>query len=395
MKMQELLARGEKAMMRNVARFPAVFTRGEGTYLYDADGKRYLDFLSGIAVLALGHSHPRLVSVMQRQAAKVLHVSNYFYLEEQVELAERLKELSGLDRVFFCNSGAEANEAAIKLARKYGRQQGGKYEIITAAGSFHGRTMGALAATGQPKYQEAFAPLPAGFRYAPLNDLAAWEVAINDRTCAVLIEPVQGEGGVRPATVEFIQGLAELCRKHRLLLMMDEIQTGLGRTGRFFAWEHAGVKPDVLTLAKALGHGIPLGAVLVREEAAVLEPGDHSTTVGGGGMAFAVGLEVLRIMAEEDLPGRAARLGRELLVRFGQWQEKLPVVKEARGLGLMLAVELACPSKPVVETCFERGLLVNAVTPTALRLLPPLTISKEDLEEGLAILYGVLAEKCG
>ena len=286
MKMQELLIRGEKAMMRNVARFPAVFTRGEGTYLYDADGKRYLDFLSGIAVLALGHSHPRLAAVMQRQAAKVLHVSNYFYLEEQVELAERLKELSGLDRVFFCNSGAEANETAIKLARKYGRQQGGKYEIITAAGSFHGRTMGALAATGQPKYQEAFAPLPAGFRYAPLNDLAAWEAAINDRTCAVLIEPVQGEGGVRPATVEFIQGLAELCRKHRLLLMMDEIQTGLGRTGRFFAWEHAGVKPDVLTLAKALGHGIPLGAVLVREEVSVLEPGDHSTTVGGGGMAL-------------------------------------------------------------------------------------------------------------
>jgi acetylornithine/N-succinyldiaminopimelate aminotransferase len=394
MRMQELLVRGEKVMMRNVSRLPAVFSRGEGACLYDADGKKYLDFLSGIAVLALGHSHPRLVSVMQRQAAKVLHVSNYFFLEEQVELAEKLQGLSGLDRVFFCNSGAEANEAAIKLARKYGRKLGGKYEIVTAVDSFHGRTMGALAATGQPKYQQAFSPMPEGFRYAPLNDLAAWEAAVNDRTCAVLVEPVQGEGGVRPATKEFIQGLAELCRKHRLLLMMDEIQTGLGRTGRFFAWQHAGVKPDVLTLAKALGHGIPFGAVLAREETAVLEPGDHSTTVGGGGMAFAVALEVLRIMEEEDLPGRAGRLGRELTALFGEWQEKLAVVKEVRGLGLMLALELSCPAKPVVETCLKRGLLINAVTPTAIRLLPPLNISKEDLEAGAAVLYEVLAEIC-
>ncbi len=391
MSMQELLARGARVMMNNVSRLPAVFTRGQGAYLYDADGQEYLDFLSGIAVLALGHSHPRLVAAMQRQAEKVLHVSNYFFLEEQVELAEKLRELSGLDRVFFCNSGAEANEAAIKLARKYGRKLGGKYEIITAVNSFHGRTMGALAATGQPKYQEMFSPLPEGFRYAPLNDLAAWEEAINDRTCAVLVEPVQGEGGVYPASKEFLQGLAELCRKHRLLLMMDEVQTGLGRTGRFFAWQHAGVKPDVLTLAKALGHGIPFGALLAREEVAVLEPGDHSTTVGGGGMAFAVALEVLRIMEEEDLPDRAGRLGRELTALFGEWQRKLPVIKEVRGLGLMLALELSCPAKPVVEACLKRGLVINAVTPTTLRLLPPLNISREDLKKGLDLLYEVLA----
>lgn len=391
MSMQELLARGARVMMNNVSRLPAVFTRGQGAYLYDADGQEYLDFLSGIAVLALGHSHPRLVAAMQRQAEKVLHVSNYFFLEEQVELAEKLRELSGLDRVFFCNSGAEANEAAIKLARKYGRKLGGKYEIITAVNSFHGRTMGALAATGQPKYQEMFSPLPEGFRYAPLNDLAAWEEAINDRTCAVLVEPVQGEGGVYPASKEFLQGLAELCRKHRLLLMMDEVQTGLGRTGRFFAWQHAGVKPDVLTLAKALGHGIPFGALLAREEVAVLEPGDHSTTVGGGGMAFAVALEVLRIMEEEDLPDRAGRLGRELTALFGEWQKKLPVIKEVRGLGLMLALELSCPAKPVVEACLKRGLVINAVTPTTLRLLPPLNISREDLKKGLDLLYEVLA----
>src|SRR5690554_484308 len=390
MTMKDRLVRGEKVMMNNVSRLPAVFARGKGTYLFDTDGKKYLDLLSGIAVMALGHSHPRLAKVMQQQAGKILHVSNYFFLEEQVELAEKLRNLSGLGRVFFCNSGAEANEAAIKLARKYGRKLGGKYEIITALDSFHGRTMGALAATGQPKYQEAFAPMPEGFRYAPFNELAAWEEAVNERTCAVLVEPVQGEGGVRPAAKDFIQGLAELCRRRRLLLIMDEVQTGLGRTGKLFAWQHAGVRPDIMTLGKALGHGIPFGAVLARKEA-VFEPGDHSTTVGGGRMAFATALEVLRIMEEGNLPERAGQQGRELTALFEEWRERLSVVKEVRGLGLMLALELTCPAKPVVETCLQRGLLINAVTPTALRLLPPLNIGKEELEKGLDILYEVLA----
>ena len=341
----------------------------------------------------MGHSHPAVVAALKKQAEKIIHVSNFFCLEEQILLAEKLTALSGLERVFFANSGAEANEAAIKLARKYGQTRlGGKYEIITAYHSFHGRTMGALAATGQPKYQEAFRPLPAGFRYAHFNDLASWEAAITPQTCAVLIELVQGEGGVVPIDPDFFHGLAALCRRHGLLLMVDEVQTGLGRTGKVFAWEHLGIKPDIMTLAKALGGGLPLGAMLAKEEvAAVFEPGDHSTTVGGGGMAFAAALAILQIMVEEDLPGRAARLGAELKAEFQSWQQELPVIKEVRGWGLLLALELAIPAQPVMRSCLEQGLIVNAVSPTALRLAPPLNIDEDELKRGLAILKQALA----
>ncbi len=392
--MDDLLARAEKVLFNNVRRYPVVFTRAEGSRVYDAAGREYIDFLSGIAVQAAGHSHPRIAATIRRQAEKIIHVSNYFYLEEQIALAEKLVALSGMDRVFFCNSGAEANEAAIKLARKYGRQQlGGKYEIVSALNSFHGRTLGALAATGQPKYQESFGPLPAGFKYAPFNDLAAWEAAVTDQTCAFLLELVQGEGGVHPVSRAFLDGIATLCRKHQILLILDEVQTGLGRTGKFFAWEHFGIKPDILTTAKALGAGVPLGAMLATGKvASVLAPGDHSTTVGGGGLAFAVGLEVLRLLEEENLPARAARLGAELQTLFQSWQQELPVIKEVRGWGLMLALELTVPSGPVAQQCFENGLLINAVSPTALRLLPALNIDRSDLEAGLSILKAVLKE---
>lgn len=394
MSMRNLLERADKVFMRNVGRLPAVFARGSGALLYDADNKEYIDFLSGIAVHALGHSHPRLVAAVKRQAEKVIHVSNYFFLPEQIELAEKLVELSGLDRVFFCNSGAEANEAAIKLARKYGRRVlGGKYEIISAYDSFHGRTLGALAATGQPKYQEDFRPLPDGFRYASLNDLASWEQAITPQTCAVLLELIQGEGGVNPVTPEFINELLKLCREHNLLFIVDEVQTGLGRTGKYFAWQHLGVKPDIMTLGKALGSGIPFGAMLAREEvAAAFTPGDHSTTVGGGGIAFAMALEVLKIMEEEDLPRKAAARGEELTGILREWQKEIPVIKNVRGWGLLLALELSVPSKPLVLTCLERGLLVNAVTPTAIRLAPPLNIDENYLHRGLDILHQVLKE---
>ena len=394
MRMNDLFTRAEKVLMNNVRRYPAVFTRAEGSRVYDAAGREYIDFLSGIAVQAVGHSHPRITAAIRQQAEKIIHVSNLYYLEEQIDLAEKLVALSGLDRVFFCNSGAEANEAAIKLARKYGRHQlGGKYEIVSAIHSFHGRTLGALAATGQPKYQENFAPMPAGFRYAPFNDLAAWEAAVSDHTCALLLEPVQGEGGVHPVSREFLEGIAALCRKHRLLLILDEVQTGLGRTGKYFAWEHFGIKPDILTTAKALGAGVPLGALLATEKvASVLAPGDHSTTVGGGGIAFAAGLEVLRLLEEENLPARAARLGAELKTLFQSWQQELPVIKAVRGWGLMLALELTVPAGPVAQQCFENGLLINAVSPTALRLLPALNIERKDLEVGLSILKAVLKE---
>ncbi len=392
MKMTPWVARAEKVLMNNVRRLPLVFARGAGAQLYDADGREYLDFLSGIAVQAVGHSHPAVVETIQNQAAKIIHVSNYFYLEEQIMLAEKLTALSGLERVFFANSGAEANEAAIKLARKYGKtRMGGKYEIITAENSFHGRTMGALAATGQPKYQEAFQPLPAGFRYARFNDLASWEAAVTPQTCGVLLELVQGEGGVHPVDPAFFQGIVELCRRHGLLLMIDEVQTGLGRTGKYFAWEHFGVKPQILTLAKALGGGVPIGALLAQEDvAAAFTPGDHSSTVGGGGIAFATALAILQIMEEEKLPERANRLGAELKARFQSWRQELPVIKEVRGWGLLLALELRTPAQPVMRSCLEQGLIINAVTPTALRLVPPLNISKADLERGLAILKQVL-----
>lgn len=393
MKMAQWVARAEKVLMNNVRRLPVVFSRGTGGKLYDVDGREYIDFLSGIAVQALGHSHPAVVESIEKQATKIIHVSNYFFLEEQILLAEKLTALSGLERVFFANSGAEANEAAIKLARKYGKtRMGGKYEIITAENSFHGRTMGALAATGQPKYQEAFQPLPAGFRYARFNDLASWAAAVSPQTCAVLLELVQGEGGVHPVDPAFLQGLAALCRRHGLLLMIDEVQTGLGRTGKYFAWEHFGVKPQILTLAKALGGGIPIGAMLAREDvAAAFTPGDHSSTIGGGGMAYATALAILQVMEEEKLPERAHRLGAELKARFQSWQRELPVIKEVRGLGLLLGLELTVPAQPVILSCLEQGLIVNAVTPTALRLVPPLNISEADLERGLAILKQVLA----
>jgi len=395
--MKNLLEEAEQIFMHNVSRFPLVFARGEGSILYDTDGKQYLDFLSGIAVQALGHSHPRLVRALAEQAKKIIHVSNYFYLEEQILLAKKLVDLSGLNRVFFSNSGAEANEAAIKLARKYGRTKlGGKYEIISAECSFHGRTMGALAATGQTKYQEAFQPLPEGFKYARFNDFSSWEKAITPQTCAFFLELVQGEGGVNPATPEFLQGLAALSQKYGILLIFDEVQTGLGRTGKYFAWQHWGVKPQIMTIAKALGAGVPIGAVLAEEEvAAAFTPGDHSTTVGGGGIAYGVALEVLKIMEEENLPEKAGKLGEKILRTLRDWQTELPVIKEVRGWGLLIALELTVGSKPIVERCLDEGLIVNAVTPTAIRLAPPLNISGEDLRRGLEILYRVLKANPG
>ncbi len=394
MAMDKLLSRAEKVLMQNVGRFPVVFTKATGARVYDVNDKEYIDFLSGIAVQAVGHSHPRITAVLQKQAEKIIHVSNYFYLEEQIELAEKLTTLSGLDQVFFCNSGAEANEAAIKLARKYGQKYlGGKYEIISAYNSFHGRTFGALAATGQPKYQESFRPLPTGFRYAKFNDLKSWEAAISEQTCAVLLELVQGEGGVNPISPAFLYGLAEICRQKGILLIFDEVQTGLGRTGKYFAWQHLGIKPDLITSAKALGEGVPIGALLASNKVAdAFQPGDHSTTVGGGGLAFAVGLEVLRIMEEENLPERAASLGAELISTFQNWQKEIPIIKEIRGWGLLLALELSVPALPIVRKCFDRGLLVNAVTPNALRLLPALNICRKDLDDGLDILHQVMSK---
>jgi acetylornithine/N-succinyldiaminopimelate aminotransferase len=393
MKNTALVKQGQEVIMKNVGRLPVVFAGGSGSRLWDADGKEYLDFLTGISVHNFGHCHPDITAAIVKQAEKITHVSNYFYLEEQIELARRLTGLTGYHQVFFSNSGADANEAALKLARKYGKVKlGGKYEIVTAKNSFHGRTFGALSATGQPKYQESFQPIVPGFRYADFNNLQSWRENITDQTCAVFLELVQGEGGVNPATPEFIAGLAELCRERKILFMADEIQTGFGRTGKFFAHEHFGYKPDVITLAKMLGGGVPCGALLANQEANVFTPGDHSTTIGGGSLAFAAGLVALELLQTPGLMEEVNRKGAYIRKTWQEWRAEIPVVQESRGLGLMLALDLTVPSKQVMLACLEAGLIVNAVTETSLRILPALNIGHDDLNEGLAIMKKVLKQ---
>ncbi|MGE5598706.1 MAG: aspartate aminotransferase family protein [Bacteroidota bacterium] len=387
----ELVARGEKVLMRNCRRAPLVMVGGEGSRVRDADGRSYLDFISGVAVNAFGHAPAFLARALAEQAARLVHVSNLYYSAPQILAAERLAAFAGMDRVFFCNSGAEAVEAAVKLARKYGRERlGGRYEIITAIGSFHGRTMGALAATGQEKYQRDFAPLPPGFRHAAFNDLAAWEAAVTPATCALMIEPIQGEGGVHPATPEFIRGLADLAGRRGLLLIFDEVQTGMGRTGRPFAWQHWGVKPDLITAAKGIGGGFPVGALLCREEADVFAPGDHQATFGGNPLAACAVLACLEEFQARALAERAAALGAEARRAIEAW--RLPVIREVRGLGLMIGLEIARDAAAAARAALDRGLLLNAVRETTLRLAPPLTITAQELEEGLAIIRSILEE---
>lgn len=384
---------GKEAIMKNVGRLPVTFSRGEGSRLWDADGKEYIDFLSGISVANLGHCHPEITAALRDQAGKILHVSNYFYLEEQIKLAQELINLTNYHSVFFANSGAEANEAAIKLARKYGKTKlGGRYQIITAKGSFHGRTMGSLSATGKPQYQENFQPIVPGFVYAEYNSLKSWLNAITDQTCAVMLELVQGEGGVYPADPAFVEGLARICYKYNLLMIVDEVQTGLGRTGKLFAYEHYNMKPDVVTIAKSLGGGVPCGALLVNEKADIFTPGDHSTTIGGGAMAYAAGLVTLRLLQEPGFLDEVLRKGNYIKDTWEYWRREMPVIDGCRGLGLMLALELKVPSKQVMLACLEEGLVVNAVTENAIRILPALNISQEDLEAGLAILKRVLQQ---
>jgi acetylornithine/N-succinyldiaminopimelate aminotransferase len=384
---------GQESIMKNVGRLPIVISRGEGSRVWDSDGKEYIDFLMGISVNNFGHCNPEITVALTQQAEKILHVSNYFYLEEQIRLAEELVKISGFHQAFFSNSGAEANEAAIKLARKYGKVKlGGKYQIVTAKGSFHGRTFGALSATGQPKYQESFQPIVPGFTYADYNNLDSWQAAINDQTCAIILELVQGEGGVIPATRDFVKGLFEICQKRNLLFILDEVQTGLGRTGKLFAYEHYGIRPDAITIAKSLGGGIPCGALLVSEPANLFTPGDHSTTVGGGGMAFTAGLATLKLLQQPGLMAQVTQKGQYIKDTWEEWRKKLSVIEGFRGLGMMLALELKAQSKQVMLACLEAGLIVNAVSETALRILPALNIEETDLDEGLAIMKKVLQQ---
>jgi len=396
MNTKEIMELGEQYLMRNVGRIPLAPVKGEGARLWDADGREYLDFVSGIAVNSLGHCHPAVVDAICRQAGKLIHCSNLYYIEQQARLARLLVENSALDKAFFCNSGAEANEAAIKLARKYAKLKEGaeKFEIITALHSFHGRTLATVTATGQPKYHKGFEPLPQGFKYVPFNDLAALEKAIGPATCAVLLEPVQGEGGVNVASRHYLEGVQMLCREHGALLIFDEVQTGLGRTGRFLAYQHFGVEPDILTLAKALGGGFPIGAMLAKEDiAAAFQPGDHASTFGGNPLACAAALAAMEEMLLGGVVENAASTGAYLYEKLKGLGKKYPFVKEVRGLGLLLGMELTMEGKEIVNGCLERGLLINCVNNSVLRFIPPLTITPDDVDRAVAVLDQVMGRK--
>ncbi len=375
-------------------RTPLLITRGEGMYVWDDGERRYLDFCSGgRAVNALGHCHPRVVEAIRQQAGVLLHTSNDFYTEPQLKLAQLLSAQSPCTHVFFCNSGAEANEAALKLARRYAaRESAARIEVVSTLKSFHGRTFGALSATGQPKYQQAFAPLVPGFQYVEYNDLAAMDAAITARTCAVILEPVQGESGVYPATRDYLQGVRQLCSERGALLIIDEVQTGLGRTGKLFGFEHAGITPDIITISKALGGGVPIGAMLATAPvAAAFQRGDHGTTFGGSALVAAAAYAAVSTIIDERLPQQAAQIGEYLATRLAALQATYPVISGFRVLGCMAGVDLAAPIAAGVKAAAqERGLLILTVGDAMLRLLPALICRREQVDEAMTILEGAL-----
>jgi len=382
---EAIMALDHDYVMGTYARQPVVFVRGEGARLWDSEGREYLDFLSGIAVAGVGHCHPKVAGAIAEQAHRLMHISNLFHNPLAAKLAERLCKLADMEKVFFCNSGTEANEAALKIARKWGKQKRGAecIEIITFVGSFHGRTMGAVSATAQPKYQAPFAPLVPGFIYAPLNDLATLDELISEKTCAVMIEPLQGESGVNPATPEFLAGVRALCDEAEVLLILDEIQCGMGRTGTFLASQGVGVQGDIVTMAKGIADGFPMGACLARGSAATtLVPGDHGSTFAGQPLACAASLATLDVMEEEGLMARAAEVGAYFKAGLQALQQAMPTqIKEVRGRGLMVGLQLTNPdAKAVNKYLMEAGIVANATSDTTLRFVPPLVVTKEDCD---------------
>ncbi len=389
MKTEELMIQSDKNIIGTYRRQPVVLVKGSGARVWDSDGKEYLDFVAGIAVCSLGHSNPKVVAALQKQAELLTHVSNLYYTEPQIRLAGMLVENSFADKVFFCNSGAEANEAAIKLARKYAHDnlKGDRYEIITMQGSFHGRTLAAITATAQEKFHVGFAPLPKGFRYVPFNDVKALEKAIRKKTCAVMVEPIQGESGVRMPSPDYLKGVRQICDDRGILLILDEVQTGMGRTGKLFAHEHFGIKPDIMTLAKALGNGYPLGALLTTDPvASAFGPGTHASTFGGNPLGMAAGIAVLRALLEDGVMGNCREVGAYLRERLSDLRKKHFMIQEVRGMGLMVGMDLTIDGAAIVQRCLERGLLINCAGEHILRFVPPLTISKADVDRAVEIL---------
>jgi len=390
-KSDETIKLFEKYVIGNYSRTPVVLVRGEGSRVWDAEGKRYLDLFPGWGVNGLGHCHPKVVRAIREQSRKLIHVANNFYNELQGRLAALISERSFGGKCFFCNSGAEANEAAIKLARRYSGK--GKFKIITMENSFHGRTLATITATAQRKYQEGFEPLVPGFSYVPFNDLGAVEAAIDAETCAVMVEPIQGEGGVNVPDEAYLKGLRQLCSDRGLLLILDEVQTGVGRTGEWFAHRLYGVEPDIMTMAKALGGGMAIGAMEARPDiAARLVPGTHASTFGGNPLASAAAIATFEAIEEENLLDNARITGQYLRDKLAALRARFDFIEEVRGKGLMVGMELTKPGSEIVTRCLERGLLINCTHERVIRFLPAMTISMAEIDEAVAILTGVLEQ---
>ena len=388
---QETIELFDKYVIANYGRLPRVIVKGEGCYMYDADGNKILDMFPGWAVSAIGHCHPRVVDALRKQASELLHIDNTFYSEQQGELAKLLSERAFGGKCFFCNSGAEANEAALKLARLHTSPE--KYKFITAEGSFHGRTFATVAATAQPKYHEGFLPLLPGFVYVPFNDISALESAFSDEVAAVLVEPIQGEGGINVATAEYLQAIRRLCDENGAVMILDEVQTGMGRTGKWFGYQHFDVEPDIITMAKALGGGVAIGAMMAREEiAASLVPGKHASTFGGNCLACAAGVAVIKAIEEDNLLENAAELGQYIKDKLEQLKQKHSIIDSIRGIGLMIGVQLIAPGKEIVDKCLEMGVRINCTNNTVLRFMPPMIATKEQIDQAIEILDTVLKE---
>ncbi len=392
--MSNWIEQEKKYYMGVAKRLPVVLVRGQGVRVWDEDGKPYIDLVAGIAVNVLGHAHPALVEAIARQAALLIHTSNLYYTIPQIELAKMLVESSAADQVFFCNSGAEANEGAIKLARKYGQvKRGGAYEIITAENSFHGRTLATVAATGQEKFRKPFVPLPTGFRTVPYNDLAALKAATTPQTVAVMLEVVQGESGVHLADAAYLKGVRAWCDEKGLLLIIDEVQTGMGRTGKFFGYEHFGIAPDIITMAKGLAGGVPIGAFLAKKDACVFEVSDHGSTFGGNPLACAAGVATVRVVQEQGLAANAAKVGSYLLGRLEELKARHAAVAAVRGIGLMAAMDLKEDrAGDLVLAALKRGVIINNTGPRTVRMVPPLILSEAEVDEAITALEGALAE---
>jgi predicted acetylornithine/succinylornithine family transaminase len=392
MKAQEVFDTYKEYIMPTYTKSPLIFVKGKGSRIWDIHNKMYLDFFPGWGVCNLGHCHPKVMQAVRQQVSKLVFIPNNYYHINQAQLAKEIVYRAYPGKVFFCNSGAEANEAAIKFSRKFGQ---GRFEIITFENSFHGRTLGALAATGQKKYQEGFQPLPAGFKSVPFNDIEAVKNALTDKTVAIMLELIQGEGGVNVADKGFVLALREICDERKLLLIVDEVQTGIGRTAKMFCYQHYGITPDIMTLAKALGGGLPIGVMVVKKEIAdILGPGMHASTFGGGPLISKAALAVLKAIQKEKILAYTQKMGEYLFLKLKGLKNKYKIIVDVRGVGLMAGVELSIEGKGIVEKCVEKGLLINCTHGKVLRLMPALNITKKEVDKAVGILQGVLDSYC-